>query len=349
MEMFGFLKDRDADRECRRLLLEHGGRLMGEPSPPRRVSLCRRNRARMATLDFGHRVCRVVLKNLRADAHLSTAGELCRVHEHVRRQSQTLAAGTPWLSDLAIDGWVAWEYIPGLILQDVLSCEHGRNGGDSDAAQVALGRTAELLAQVNRLSAAAAGLPGPPKPNSDYVEGFAKLWKDSALRRYLPAGFQRPEALLERLSDNFRQRQGDRVLVVDTQPKNIVLDCAQAPRFIDIDYANGNAAINIGHFLVSMDRLGLPRRSSSRARIDRWKRAFVACYLEHGGPAVAEDVAFFYAWTLIRVTSWHVRLRPWLGPYLRRYYGLRLAAFCRRLGQCPHSLDASNTPNLFCD
>ena len=207
-------------------------------------------------------------------------------------------------------------------------------------------QTADLLSALHEIDAGQLGLPAEPQANSQYLRDFEALWDRSALRAFLDGEWRQGRRMLDGLPEAFAHRRSNQLLMLDSQPKNIVLSDSNAPRFVDIDYVGGNPAIALGHFLISLDRLALRWPGARSSQVDDWKRAFLIRYLRQAPPSVAEDLVFFYPWLVVRVSAWHCRTRPWLAPCLRRCYGQRLGRFCRRLHQFSGRYDAVSVPTL---
>ncbi len=340
-------------RQARQYLLAEGHRLFEQPGAPRKVELRRHRTVLFATLTFGDTVARAVVKPVDETARVVDPAGLCALHERVRGEAADSAAHLPWLRPgPAGAGWLVAEFFPGETLLTCADRALKRGGAEAAVFVDALGRAADALARVHRIPAAAVALvpaigrETDPEPNGKYLAGFNELWIGSPLCRMLPEAYHGgPAPLLDRLGAGFADRVGDKLLIVDSQPKNIVVSANRQPRFIDIDYSCGNPAMATAHFLVSLDRLGLKRPLAGAGRIDRWKRLFVARYGRGCDAETLRDVLFFYPWLLLRVSGWHTGIRNWLGPLLRRFYARRLSEFCLRVS----SAGALDTPEAVAD
>ncbi len=323
--------DRRTARQVSRFFLAEGGRLWGDDGPVRSVALRRCHSALLVKLDCDGIDRQAVVKTVGADAHLPTADCLLAVHRRVRQLDASLAQSTPWLRRAWAGGdWIVSEFIAGPTLEDLL--RQSLRDGHGGPCDLALQRTAGILAALTRIPAAQVGLPAEPAPNAAYLKDFPSLWARSPLRRFLSGRFQSPDALPALMGDAFAARKWDRLLMVDSQPKNIIVAEEEAfrPYFIDIDYTCGSPAMALAHFLVSMDRLAMPRPSQRADSIRRWQRLLVEAFGREADPTAVDEVVFFYPWLLTRVAALHARTRPWLKSLLLYPYGRQLARFCDR-------------------
>ena len=272
----------------------------------------------------------VVCPRIRED-HIQDAGELQRVHGVVRGGSEELARGLPMVLDVEPQQqWVVFEYLAGAPLLEVLKT--GLRRGNVQSGLEALRQTGCLLAQINGFSAAKLGLGQPLALHAEYVRQMDLCTADPLVRRWLPEDGCWQAALARVTGEDFEKRYGDRLMLVDCQPKNVLVTEAGDARCIDIDYATGSPALNVAHFLISLDRLGLRHPQARRQRLlAECKAAFVQAYLEVGEPWIGQDLAFFYAWLLMRCIRQHANLHPLLGGYIRRSYGRRLQRLLRGL------------------
>jgi hypothetical protein len=277
----------------------------------------------------------VALKRLQADAHICGAQRLWQIRQELVARAPAL--GQRFVETLALapePGWVIMEHVEGPTLLDVLHRVLIRPWADRAATEELLTQVGGLLAGLCRFSGASLGVPGPRHPNARYVSGARVLWRDPLLRRYLPEECTELRARWSRLPAEFAMHRGDRLLLVDCQPKNIVLDPRCGPRFIDLDYSSGHPGLMLAQFLVALDRLALRFFSADAAqRIEAWKQCFVAGYARAeadgaaAGPPVTPDLEFFYPWKLLRILQQHCRQRPWLQPYLLWTYRRPLRRF----------------------
>jgi hypothetical protein len=334
----------------RALLAEKGHLFLGEDGPPRAVEVRPNSSARVASLAFPGGPRRLVVKPVAAEpAGLRRPEKLCSVHEAVRARSAALAGRTPRL--LGIDPGhrlVVMEYVAGPTLLALLRRSLGPFRRGAAPCEPLLRQAASLLAQLHRLAAAEVGVPGAPSANGAYRADFEASWRDPLVRGLLPAGYADPQRLYDRLPPSFFGRAEDRLLLVDTQPKNMLVADGGAVYLIDLDYSAGNPAVGLAQFLVGLDRLGL-RHVLTRpaARIAAWKRCVVAAYFEQAPAWVAEDLVYFYPQVLLQMIGQHAAARPWLRWYLAGYYGRRLRGFLTNLDRLPAGGAGRSPAELF--
>jgi hypothetical protein len=294
-------------------------------------------RAVRVDLDYGGEQVHAVVKRLPAKTVVSSAAELARISEYLRssspRLAQTLMGFVGW--DDA-HGWVIMEYVRGPSLLDLLQRHLFFPRRDDAPIRKALGRVAQTLAVIGRRRGAEVGLHAPAHHNDAYLAALEDCWSAPVVRRCLPPDSRSTAIIHAHLRRPFYGRVADRVLLVDCQPKNILLPTPDEARFIDPEYTCGNPALMPAHFLMSLDRLGLrfPFRTEWE-RITAWKECFTAAYAQFAEPWVLDDLLFFYPWSLMRVLRQHAAQRPLLRPYLQWVYG-------RRLREYLHALDSAS-------
>ncbi len=338
--------------QVRQLLAARGHVFLGQAAPPRAVDVRRNCTAVVASLAFADGRRRLVVKAVAAgDVGLGTPERLYAVHEAVRARSPALAERTPRF--LGIDAerrLVVMEYVPGATLLARLRGHLRLFGSPAGPAEPPLRQAAGLLAELHRLPAADAGLADRPSPNGAFLPDFEASWNALAVRRLLPPRYHDPQRLFDHLPSAFAGRAEGRLLLVDTQPKNMLVDDAGRVYFIDLDYSAGNPAIGLAQFLVGLDRLGL-RHPLARPgpQVAAWKRCFLDAYGAQAPPSVAEDLVFFYPWVLLQILRQHAAGHPWLRWYLSAHYGRRLREFLANLDRLPASDVARRPAALFAD
>jgi hypothetical protein len=319
--------------------------LVGQARPPERIAVRQIGTAYLATLRYGAQAIRAVVKPVAPDSWLHDPTLLYHVHYRLqnadpllRRVLNTMVAPIPER------GWVVVEYVAGVSLRDAL-CHALRFPVYRDAQpSTLLAQTARALAALNRISAAQVRVPLAPQANLSYVETLERCWADRRVQPYLPRTWRAgPPANI--MGDSFRCRglgQGrlaDRILPIDCQPKNILVPCRGEVRFIDQDYGVGNPALGLAFFLLTLDRLGLAHPLPyQRARIAAWKAVFLESYFQHAEPWIAEDLPFFYAWTLVRQVCDAAARRLLFRPYARWHYARCLREFLSACEARPVSL-----------
>lgn len=314
-------------------LSAQGHIFVGGTEPPRAVSLRRKGGALLASLQFGYSRSIIVLKEVRSDAMIASADELLRVHQRIRVASPRLAESLPeFLGVLHERGLLVIEYVPGPTLEAALN--HALLPHSRQRATDGLAATAEVLAEFHRWPAADFGVPCFPRLNRSFLPDMDAYWKASQIVAFLERRHRQAGALYEHLKPAFFDREGDRLVPYDSQPKNVVLGKKRVS-FIDLDYFGGNPAISIAAFLGSLDRLGLRRPPGSFSGTSLWKRRFLESYSTESNEGVTEDLVFFYPWTLLQQQASLAASHPALSRYTARYYARRLDAFMAALETLP--------------
>jgi hypothetical protein len=323
----------DLPGRAARLLRGRGHVWLGEPEPPRAVTLRPNQTAVVASLEFAGGVRHVVVKSIPEHANIPCPEKLREVHDGLRARGARLAGGLPRFAGVGREErLLVMEFVDGRPLEDVLKASLRSPVRRDDPGEVPLRETAALEAEMHRVCGADVGLAG-PYPNRSYLPGFEAAWKHPSVARVLPLGLRDARRLYDLLPPSFFDRAGDRVMAGDIQPKNVIVREGGGVCLIDLDYTAGNPAIGVAQFLVALDRLGTrcPLGPPLR-RIASWKQQYLAAYLEGSPHSVAEDLSFFYPSLLVQHLLEHSASRPWLRRYLVAYYGRRLREFLRRLG-----------------
>ena len=219
------------------------------------------------------------------------------------------------------------------------------SGPGESRAHTALRQAAECLAAVHQVPAESL-LPG--RPTRDY-QSFATAFRSHALNllpAFRRAGFDGPGELLELQSSGFFTRVGDRMSIADARPKNIIVRPAGGVSFIDLDCAPAPPALGVALFLVALDRLA-SRYPYIGAAPARRKSMFVEAYGAAVDSNLAEDLTFFYPWSVVQMLRQHSAQRPAMRPYLTWYYSRALDRFLTALRRVPASRAADMPALLF--
>jgi Ser/Thr protein kinase RdoA (MazF antagonist) len=336
----------DALTDATTFLRDHGRVYVREPEPPLEVRVKAASTAFIAELDYPSGTYHLVLKSTPAKASLRSPSELADVLTRLAASHPCIAESLPEI--LGVD-----EHRHIIILAYVEGCEFGSclreelqqpSKPPNDYEHV-LRQAATVLAHVNRLSASDV-LPRSGLPRYDSFLPAFETTSSRFASVFRRTGFGDPKGLLARLDDGFFSRVGDRVMFADVGPKNLIVKTTGDPCFIDLHCISAPGALDVAGFLVALDRLGskFPGKRA-QSRLASWQRSFLGAYREHGLDFLGEDLAFFYPWMLLLMFEQHRALHPWAGPYLRWYYGLRLAAFLRALVSLSPE-DVRKTPEL---
>ncbi len=120
--------------------------------------------------------------------------------------------------------------------------------------------------------------------------------------------------------------------MTDFQPKNVLVAGNASICLIDIDYCAGCPALELAQFLVALTRMRLRHPHPTSARmLATWQQEFLTSYFKSASPDVAGDLVFFYPWILLSSLRMHLATRPFLRPFLAKFYGRRLYCFLTRL------------------
>lgn len=304
-------------------LTEQGGRFLGKSERALSVSLEPYESTLLARLTFRDSAELLTIKQAPISGVTRNAEQLFRLHARINAENRELARSTPvFFGYHEATNCIAMEYIPGPTLLHHLKAELRRLKHNNDDCDPVVVESAAVLAEFNRLSSQDVGLPAATRANSSFVAGMESFLEEPFVRGALRSVLCRLRRLIENLRSDFLGQIGDRVLVVDAQAKNILLPELNNPVFIDIQYGQGPAALNVGSFLAAFDRLALrcfsPR---SKRSIEYWKRLFVQAYCcASQNPNAIQGIYFFYIWVLIQTMRQHARQKRIFAPYLAHYY-----------------------------
>jgi hypothetical protein len=332
------------------LLLQRGHEFVGEGRPPRHIGARVVGTAVLATLDYGSEDrYHVVLKPTELNRGVRSAGRLGSTLELLSGQDDRIAASFPEVlggderTSLLVLG-----YVPGEQLVSRLRRALQVVGPAVDDNAVYFRQAARVLAAVHRVPASTAGLPGESVRNSASFMGSFERTAARFASVFQAADLAEPAQLLARLPPGFFSRVGDRTSLIDARPKNSIVPPVGPLCFIDLDCAPGSPAMGVAAFLASLDRMGARHPSpAAQSRLAGWKRAFVDEYFacDHVWPA--EDLMFFYPWTVLQMFEQHRADHPWLTPYLQWYYGTRLEQFLAHVKRLSNAQLAHSPAMLF--
>ena len=317
-------------------LRRNGHTLVDRRDPASHLHVNIRGTAAIATMKFADSNATLVLKSLppNAQRYASTAEDLCRLQNKVRNSDERLASSLP---PLEVTGpskqWIVMKFVRGRTLEDVLRDNRWRawNGGTSEARE-ALKTLANITACIHRINPASVDLDFKSRPNATYFAHLEKHWHTSIVPKLLPAHFRKPDGLWEFLPSKFALRQTARLFLADLQPKNVIVDDEGKLHLIDPGYGSGHPAMAVGFFLNSINQLSLSYRHwVSPTTIKTYQRTFLSAYLGRVGQGVAQDLIFFYPWTLIETARLHSQRQPNLWPGLRTVYTLYMRQYLRSL------------------
>ena len=317
-----------------RYLNARAGVLCDVPGFPSRIRLKKRGSIYLASVIFADRSeHQLVIKPMSRDAQVSGPAELMRIQRNLRSRDRDLAGQLVDILDShAEPSWIVMPVVAGETLEALLHRSlKSRVPAKQCVAEAAVKKLAGALAALHEIPARQLGLRPGCQRNAQYLPVMRQLWAKHPLAvRALTPGITVAQILERVIGGDFADRCADRLVPVDVQPKNQMVDAAGRLTLIDPDYTVGHPAITLATFLVGLDRLALrhPSRRSAR-RIERLKRIFVRAYARHGRAWVITDLAGFYPWALLRVYDEHAQARPWARPYLAHVYGSAMRRFVR--------------------
>ncbi len=314
------------------LLRHRGHEFVGEPEPVREVDVRMVGTAALATLNYPTRVHKLVVKSTVLNTGIKSPTEGKRVLQRLAASDLDIADYLqPVLGADEPTQSLIMRYVDGEPLSHRLLRELQGSVALSEATHDALRQCAAVLAALHRLQASDVLTSPHIRENASFVGTFEAGWShfSSTSRR---SGFANASALLDRLTPDFCARRGDHMLLIDAQPKNVIVRPSGRVCFIDLNFSAAPAAMGVAQFLGALDRRGsrFPDKVNQK-RISLWQRTFVEAYCARGDAKISQDLIFFYPWAVMQVFDQHRRLWPRFTPYLRWYYGRRLAAFLSAL------------------
>ncbi len=333
------------DDEIKHWLLSQSSEFYGRAGQPAEVAIAKSGTALSASVAFPNQTVQVVVKRMPSSTHHTSPVDLAHIHTSLVSNNRCFAICLPKvLGYHEANRWVALEFVSGPTLQKVLQraiTGAPENGYECAALLKACGAS---LRELNSIHAHAVGISPAARSNASFAQGGRNILADPLVRSYARRIVPAYERLLGRLSSEFWLRVGNQLLLQDAQPKNVIIGAHNRICFIDLDYKAGPAALCAAHFLTSLDRIGMRYlRPGVQTKVRDWKHAFTQSYLNGSSPESAEDLAFFYPWTLIERMRDHVQKRRWLSPYL----AFRYAAPLKKFLSTAHSARRLNTPQLF--
>ena len=204
------------------------------------------------------------------------------------------------------------------------------------------------MSALHQITAVQVGLERKRRSNNSFVERFDKFWKIATYRFLLPPGVREPRQLRSLLPEEFAQRCPDYLVMVDFQPKNVIVDPTGGVHLIDPDFGTGNPAMSVGFFLNGINQMiynpGVRLRLS---RVKSYQQAFLEAYLARVELERGQDLLFFYPWTLCQQGRYDIQRWPRAVLALKLIYSFFLRAYLRRLSSAERSAIQNPTPELF--
>jgi hypothetical protein len=276
-----------------------------------------------ADLRFAESSTRLIIKQMPDKSRGTTGRNICQIHDRISHYSKVLSVSTPAFYGYHEQaGCVAMEFIPGSTLLDVLESALSRRSAIEYNGDCLLERSAAVLAEFHRLTPACAGIDDATRSNASYVNAFLRLLNNPVMKSTLRSVRHHLLRAIESVDSSFLSRIDNRLLVRDSQPKNILVPEPGRVCFIDLDFISGPPAMNLALFVTAFDRLSTRYFSpQAKTKINLWKQAFISHYLRHSDcSGIVNDFHFFHLWALVMTMRRHVGGRKWLRAYLSRRY-----------------------------
>lgn len=313
------------DIEVETWLRDRSSELFHRSATPTRISIARRGLIIDASIESESESRRVIVKQFPAASF--NVSEFISTHEQLIVASPAIADFTPQFLACHGDGqWIAMQYIAGDTLEAHLF--RALRGSQPSLAQCEshLSTAGRLLAEFHQVAATDIGLEGVHRENRTFLPAFQQ-WLDRFRweLRLMGVNRQRLMDLLRHLPEDLLSRSGNRVFLVDAQPKNILVDGNGRLHFIDLAYSVSNPAQGAALFLASIDRLRLWRPWARASVFTKLREAFLSGYLPRVSSEVRCDLALFYPWALLYTMHQHRNKRLVKGCIAGLFYARRLA------------------------
>ena len=270
---------------------------------------------------------RFFIKVLNGSFNMDVPEQLVQVGMRVRQFDGCIAHGTAEIIGcLPRESALIMEYIPGCNLEQILRRTLWGVRAWSDPP---FRRVAEVLASLNRIHAEDVGIEAHGRTNGSFRHKLESLWKESAVARWLPPRYRDMSELYKLLASNWQNHVLCRLLLADSQPKNVIVS-PEGAKFIDLDFGFGHPSLEVAGFLLGLDRLAFRAPMPHQRKLVRhWKHMFLEAYLGvcESKEMILEDLFFFYPWVLLSGWEQHCTYWPGMKPGLAMFYGLRLRRF----------------------
>lgn len=272
---------------------------------------------------------RAAFKTEGAHWKIKNSSTLISVNEKLRQRSPELFDALPWIQQAGPNyEWIAMEYIEGHTLDNFLASS-GSDPEQIDSIFETLGR---IVANIHSIGAEEVGLPSTNKRNREYLSVFEDNWRDHTVNFLLPRGFKTSDQVLRVIDPKVWERTLNRVLMIDFQPKNVLVGKNSKISLIDPDFSVGNPAMATGFFLNGMNQSVFSHRNwASPKMIARYQHAFIRSYMEQMEPWLVDDLSFFYPWTILESSRMHALRSRFPRKMLEYLYTFFLRRYCQKL------------------
>ncbi len=271
---------------------------------------------------------------------------LCSINKRLRELSPTLKHALPGLEVFGpTESWLAMEYVDGKTLDSFITSSRSMPDKITDVFH----RLGKIVAELHSFSGADVGLPESKKFNHQYTQNLEDGWAQYILKPFLPSGLKHANDFYKYIDNEVWQRQPSRVLMVDFQPKNVLIGDDGSISLIDPDFSIGSPALGIGFFLNGLNQLAFSHRNwASHEMISFCQQAFLKSYLEKMDSWLSDDLVFFYPWTIVEASKMHALNSRFPAPILKFFYSYFLRRFLHRLCKTSASTTSLDDLSLFC-
>lgn len=306
----------------------NGHRYVSEPSAPTSLRIERRGTAYIVELAFSTGTRRKVVVKELTSSRFAEADRFLQVHDRVRCASPVLARVLPrCLGTDAENDLLVTEFLDGVALPLALREVGPRD--DRPCPVHALEAVSEALRELHKIPAALVSFSHTPRQNASFVGPFESEWASSPLASHLRPEYRKFGWLGLRLPSTFFSRVADQLVLVDAQPKNVIVGFdGVSVGLIDLAYEQGSAAMSVSGFLAGLGLLDIGRPFRQCHGVNSlYGRSFLAGYSSEPSAALTEEILFFYPWVIFQLLKSHVHRHPLLKWYLARVYGELLNEF----------------------
>jgi len=291
------------------------------------------------------KIQRYVFKEAGKRWKIQDPATLCYINNRLRDLSPALEQAMPGLEVFGpAERWLAMEYVEGSTLDSFIVSSRSMPDKVTDVFH----RLGKIVAELHSVSAGTVGLSESEKNNSVYKQTFEDGWGKYILKPFLPSGQKHTEDFYKYINKDVWKRQPSRVLMVDFQPKNVLVGDDGSISLIDPDFSVGNPAMATGFFLNGLNQLAFSHRNwVSREMIARCQRAFLKSYLETMDSWLSDDLVLFYPWTIVEASKMHALRSRFPAPILKLFYSYFLRRYLGRLSKMPTPINPLEDLSLF--
>jgi hypothetical protein len=275
-----------------------------------------------------------------------SVSEICRVNKLLRSSSPILNESLPYAEKVGPEGggWLALDYVEGVSLDTFLSS----HATSSVAYSLVFKRLGKIAATLHAIPASRLDIPLVQQSVRDYKEPLEKGWDSFVIKSMLPFRMRTPTSLYRALAPSIWSQVRNQALMVDFQPKNVLVDECLKISLIDPDFASGNPAMNVSFFLNGLSQLAFGHRNwVSPQIVASCQKIFLESYLSEVTLQLDHELAFFFPWTIVETGRLHAaRSRAPLGA-ARLLYTVLLRRYLKRLGKITRAESGPPSAEVF--